>query len=54
MKLLFLRSQLVDVEVGFRDWADIGDVELGFDRRLGDRSGSGGPGFRIAACQASW
>jgi len=44
---LFLRSQLVDVEVGFRNGTDFGDVELGFDARFGNwfdawRSGRGG------------
>ena len=61
MKLLFLRSQLADVEVGFRDGADIGDVKLGFDVGFGDlfyaarrrRSWGGGLGCRVAGCRTS-
>ena len=55
MKLLFLRSQLVDVEFGAGDRGNFGDVELGFDRRIGRRralrwrrnllSGSSGAGL---------
>ena len=55
MKLLFLRSQLVDVEFGAGDRGNFGDVELGFDRRMGRRralrwrrnllSGSSGAGL---------
>jgi hypothetical protein len=54
VKLLFLRSQLVDVEVGFRDGAYFGDMELGLDTGLGGRfdtgrgSWSGGLWLRIA------
>jgi hypothetical protein len=53
MKLLFLRSQLVDVEVGFGDGANVGDVELGFDRGFGNGRGSGGFGFRKAGGRTS-
>src|SRR5260370_12995789 len=54
MKLLFLRSQLVDVEFGVRNGADFGDVQLRFDAAFGNRlaAGSvrrgGGFWFRIA------
>jgi hypothetical protein len=47
MKLLFLRSQLVDIEFRFGGWDDFGDVKLGFYdlgsgwRRLNTRSRSG-------------
>src|ERR1700751_2419794 len=37
MKLLFLRSQLVDVEVPLGNGADFGDVQLGFNLGLGNR-----------------
>jgi len=60
MKLLFLRSQLVDVEVSFRNGADFGDVELGFDVGFGNRfdagrrSGSGGLWRRMAGGRTRW
>jgi len=61
MKLLFLRSQLADVEVGLGNGADIGDVKLGFDLGLGNRfdagrsrSGRGRLGFVIAGSRTSW
>jgi hypothetical protein len=60
MKLLFLRSQLVDVEVRFRNWADFGDVELGFDAgfrgRLDSGRGSRSGGFwlRVAGSRTRW
>jgi hypothetical protein len=50
MKLLFLRSQLVDVEVGFRYGANFGDVQLGFDLRLGNRFDAG----RRNRCGGLW
>src|ERR1700739_684961 len=37
MKLLFLRSQLVDVEFGVRNGAGLGDVNFGLDAGLGNR-----------------
>ncbi len=59
---MFLRSQLVDVEVGFGDGTHVGDVQFGFDVRLGDgfdprrgnlgRSRGGGLGFGIAGGRA--
>jgi len=64
MKLLFLRSQLVDVEIGLGAGADVGDVELGFDLGLGNRfdatrrsrscSGCGRLWFGIAGSRTGW
>jgi hypothetical protein len=59
MKLLFLRSQLADVEVGLGDGADLGDMKFRFNLGLGDRFDagsrrrSGGLGFRITGSRAS-
>ena len=41
MKFLFLRCQLVDIELGVRSLADFGDVELGFDVGFGYRFDAG-------------
>ena len=66
MKLLFLRSQLVDVEFSAGDRGNFGNVELGFDRRMGRRralrwrrnllSGSSSAGLRNAGgrTNGSW
>jgi hypothetical protein len=58
MQLLFLRSQLVDIEFAVRGAADFGDVELGFDAGFGSwfdarcSGRSGGFGLRIAGGRA--
>jgi len=60
MKLLFLGSQLVDVEFGFRNGTDFGDVDFGLDPGLGNRfdtgtvGRSGGLWFRIAGGRSCW
>ena len=60
---MFLRSQLADVEIGFGNGADVGDVELGFDLGLVNRfdagkrsrswSGCGSFRLRIAGSRTS-
>jgi len=60
MKLLFLRSQLVDVEVSLGNVAGFRDVQLGFDLGLGGRldtgrrSRNGCLWFRIAGSRTRW
>jgi len=41
MKLLFLRSQLVDIEFGVRNGADFGDVQPPFRRDVREPAGCG-------------
>ena len=57
---MFLRSQLVDIEVGGGNGADFGDVEFGLDPGLGHRfdtgrrSRSGSFRLRVAGGRARW
>jgi len=60
MKLLFLRSQLVDIEFGVRNGTDFGNVQLRFDVTFGNRLAArsvrrgGGLWFRIAGGRTRW